>query len=230
MTPRDPHRRRRILDATRALIPRHGIAGITHRLVAAEAGVPVGSTTYYFADLAELTETALAETAAATRAALADCADRLAGGADLPATLSALTSGYLDHPEQMLTVNELYLAATRHPELRPLARVWFDGLVDILTPHTGATAARAIAMYLDGVLLHALSNDSTIDTAAMTAALTALTTLGDEPTSGRAGNRMTGIATGREQHAPPGGTQMPFQLPPAVHCNDNPATRRNRTG
>src|SRR5690606_15820780 len=72
LTPRDPHRRRRILDATRALIPRHGIAGITHRLVAAEAGVPVGSTTYYFADLADLTAAALAETTAATRDALTE--------------------------------------------------------------------------------------------------------------------------------------------------------------
>lgn len=184
MTPRDPHRRRRILDATRALIPRHGIAGITHRLVAAEAGVPVGSTTYYFADLADLTAAALAETAAATRDALAAWAEELAGGADLPVTLSALTADWLDHPEQMLTVNELYLAATRHPELRLLARVWFDGLVDILAPHIGRTAARATAMYLDGVLLHALSSDSAVDTTTLTATLAALATLGEEPSSG----------------------------------------------
>lgn len=184
MTPRDPHRRRRILDATRALIPRHGIGGITHRLVAAEAGVPVGSTTYYFADLADLTGTALAETADATRAALAEWAGELAGGADLPATLAALTAGYLDHPEHMLTVDELYLAATRHPELRPLARVWFDGLVDILVPHTGTAAARAIALYLDGVLLHALSADAPIDPAALTAPLAALAALGDEQPHG----------------------------------------------
>lgn len=184
MTPRDPHRRRRILDATRALIPRHGIAGITHRLVAAEAGVPVGSTTYYFADLADLTEAALAETAVATRDALAAWAEQLAGSADLPATLSALTAGCLDHPEQMLTVNELYLAATRHPELRPLAQVWFDGLVDILTPHIGPTAARATAIYLDGVLLHALSSDFPVDMTALTAPLAALAALGDKPSAG----------------------------------------------
>lgn len=184
MTSRDPHRRRRILDATRALIPRHGIAGITHRLVAAEAGVPVGSTTYYFADLADLTEAALADTAEATRAVLAEWAEELADSADLPATLSALAVGYLDHPEQTLTVNELYLAAARHPELRALAQVWFDGLVEILTPHIGTTAARAIAMYLDGVLLHALSSDSTINTTALTTPLAALAALGDKPADG----------------------------------------------
>ncbi|MEU1981596.1 TetR family transcriptional regulator [Nocardia sp. NPDC019395] len=177
MTPRDPHRRRRILDAARALIPRYGIGGLTHRLVAAEAGVPVGSTTYYFADLSDLTETALAETAEATRAALADWAGELAASDDLPATLAALTADCLAEPERILTVNELYLAATRHPELRPLARVWFEGLVEILTPHTGPTAARAIAVYLDGTLLHALSSDSTLDTTALTAPIAALARL-----------------------------------------------------
>lgn len=180
MTPRDPHRRQRILDAARALIPAHGIAGLTHRLVAAEAGVPVGSTTYYFADLADLTEAALADTAAATREALREWSAALDGSNDLPATLAALTADYLARPEQLLTVNELYLAAARLPELRPLARVWFDGLVDILTPHTGPVAARAVAIYLDGALLHALTAEAAPDTTALIAPIAALTGLAPE--------------------------------------------------
>ncbi|MGW5381651.1 TetR/AcrR family transcriptional regulator [Nocardia sp. NPDC003963] len=175
MTPRDPHRRQRILDAARALIPAHGIAGLTHRLVAAEAGVPVGSTTYYFADLADLTAAALADTATATRAALAHWSAALDGSADLPATLAGLTAEYLAHPGQPITVNELCLAAARLPELRPPARVWFDGLVDILTPHTGPDAARAIAIYLEGSLLHALTTGSAPDTADLIAPIAALT-------------------------------------------------------
>lgn len=182
MTPRDPHRRQRILDAARALIPVHGIAGLTHRLIAAEAGVPVGSTTYYFADLADLTEAALADTAAATREALRGWSAALADSEDLPATLAALTADHLARSEQLLTVNELYLAAARLPELRPLARVWFDGLVDALAPHTGAVAARAIATYLDGALLHALTAERVPDTAALTAPIAALTGLPPETT------------------------------------------------
>ncbi|MEU4311882.1 TetR family transcriptional regulator [Nocardia sp. NPDC024068] len=177
MTPRDPHRRQRILDAARDLIPRQGLAGLTHRSVAAAAGVPVGSTTYYFADLTELVEAALADTAAATRAALTEWAAELERGDDLPATLAALTAGCFAEPEQTLTVNELYLAATRHPELRPLARVWFDGLVAVLTPHIGPGAARAVAIFLDGALLHALSSDSTLDAAELTAPIAALARL-----------------------------------------------------
>lgn len=181
MTPRDPHRRQRILDAARTLIPEYGIAGLTHRLVAAAAGVPVGSTTYYFADLSDLTEAALADSAEATRAALAEWAAALAVTDDLPATLAALTTECLTRPEQMLTVNELYLAATRHPELRPLAGVWFEGLVEVLTPHTGPAAARAVAVYLDGALLHALASDTTPAAAELADPIRALTCLAPLP-------------------------------------------------
>lgn len=181
MTPRDPHRRQRILDAARALIPEYGIAGLTHRRVAAAAGVPVGSTTYYFADLTDLTEAALTDSAGATRAALAEWAAALDAAEDLPATLAALTAGCLAQPEQILTVNELYLAATRHPELRPLARVWSEGLAEVLAPHTGPAAARAVAMFLDGALLHALASDTTPTAADLAAAIRALTHLGPAP-------------------------------------------------
>ncbi|WP_157120461.1 hypothetical protein [Nocardia fusca] len=58
-----------------------------------------------------------------------------------------------------------------------LARVWFDGLVDILTPHTGPVAARAVAIYLDGALLHALTAEAALDAAALTAPIAVLTGL-----------------------------------------------------
>ena len=50
----DPHRRERILDAAIEVIAEHGVAGTTHRLIAAAADVPLGSLTYHFASLADL--------------------------------------------------------------------------------------------------------------------------------------------------------------------------------
>src|SRR6266545_6567766 len=41
-------RREQILDATLRVIGREGRGAVTHRAVAEEAGVPLGSTTYYF--------------------------------------------------------------------------------------------------------------------------------------------------------------------------------------
>lgn len=55
----DPERRDRIIDAAIRVVGARGIAGLSHRSVAAEADVPLGSTTYHFASLDELLTAAL---------------------------------------------------------------------------------------------------------------------------------------------------------------------------
>ncbi len=47
-------RRLNILDATLRIIVRDGLRGVRHRAVAAEAGVPLSATTYYFKDIQDL--------------------------------------------------------------------------------------------------------------------------------------------------------------------------------
>ncbi len=49
--PNDPGRRARILQATLEVIKADGVAGVSYRGVAAHAGVPLGSMTYYFPTL-----------------------------------------------------------------------------------------------------------------------------------------------------------------------------------
>src|SRR3954454_22150107 len=55
----DPHRRDRIARAAITVVAERGIAGLGHRAVAAEADVPLGSTTYHFATLDDLLVAAL---------------------------------------------------------------------------------------------------------------------------------------------------------------------------
>ena len=47
-------RRQQILDAAMRIIVRDGVRGVRHRAVAAEAGVPLSATTYYFKDIEDL--------------------------------------------------------------------------------------------------------------------------------------------------------------------------------
>lgn len=47
-------RRTEILEATLRVVLRSGVRGVRHRAVAAEAQVPLASTTYYFRDIEEL--------------------------------------------------------------------------------------------------------------------------------------------------------------------------------
>lgn len=52
--PNDPERRTRILRAALEVIASEGVHTASYRRIAAQAGVPLGSTTYYFADLETL--------------------------------------------------------------------------------------------------------------------------------------------------------------------------------
>lgn len=126
---RGQERRARIVDAAAAYALRHGVAALAHRAVAAEAGVPLGSTTYYFATLGEL------RAAAVDRLLIGDRArretvllERLP--ADVPAADLAwrlldlvLGVGRLDDPPQVALLYERLAEASRSPELASVVRV-----------------------------------------------------------------------------------------------------------
>jgi DNA-binding transcriptional regulator YbjK len=171
-TRRDPEgRRRAIIEAACALIPEVGIDGLTHRLVASRAGVPLGATTYYFATLYDLSRAALEHAAQATADCLRVWAVAVGASDDIGATLAGLTEEWLADRPRALTESEIYLAAMRRPELRPLARLWFDGLVSLLSEYVPASAARAAVFLLDGAIIHALNNENPLDATGLTLAL-----------------------------------------------------------
>ena len=175
--PRDPAGRRQIIiDAATRVIAEAGLAGLTHRRVAEMAGVPVGSTTYYFKDLDELREAALEDAARGFTEGLDQWAEELSDTTDVPGTLARLTAECVLDQDRYRAVNELYTAASHRPELRPLARLWFDGLVAVLEPRAGRAAAQAAAIFIDGALLHALITDEPLSTAALSEALAQLLT------------------------------------------------------
>jgi TetR/AcrR family transcriptional regulator, regulator of biofilm formation and stress response len=163
-----------MIQAACELLAEVGVAGLTHRLVAARANVPLGSTTYYFDSLDDLVTAALAYAAEVTAEGLRAWAEALRASPDVPATLAALTADYLRDRAQMRTWNELYAAAGHRPELRSLARMWSDGLTEILTAYTDRDAAQAAAAFVDGTLLHALIQDDPIDTSTLSRALATL--------------------------------------------------------
>lgn len=155
------------MAAAGRVIADRGLGELTHRRVAAEADVPVGSTTYYFSDLGALTEAALAQAAAGSAEDLHRWRLELDENPDLPATLARLTTEYLTTSTRHQMVNELYLAASHQAELQQLARVWPEGLLALLEPRVGRRAAAAIAVFLDGAMLHALVTGTPLNTEAL---------------------------------------------------------------
>jgi DNA-binding transcriptional regulator YbjK len=173
--PRDPQGRRRALSAAVVeVIGEVGVGRVTHRAVAARAGVPLGATTYYFPTLADLVTSGLEELADRARDELCDWAEQIGDGRDLPRTLSRLMSEYLGDRSKALLEYELYLAAARNPHLRPLAGIWTDGMRDLLIPITGPALATTTTALIDGVLLQALVTGEDPDPEILRAGLTQL--------------------------------------------------------
>ncbi|MDA0563886.1 TetR family transcriptional regulator [Streptomonospora sp. S1-112] len=164
---RDPSgRRRAIVEAAAELIAEQGAVDLTHRRVAARAGVPLGATTYYFSSLEELSTEALRLLARRQDEELADIRRTLDADPDPDALIGQLHE-YLCDTAQVHADMALYVAGARDPALRPLALSWFDDLVDILSAHTDPASARAIAVFLDGATVHAVLHDEPLDRAAL---------------------------------------------------------------
>lgn len=161
---RDPEgRRRAIVQAAIELVAEAGLGNVTHRQIASRAGVPLGSTTYYFPSLDDLMVTALREATDWCVAELDAWRTELQAGSPPVETIVGLVERYLDDRSHALVEYELYLAAARTPELRPFARVWIDGMRDVLVPVVGMVAAAAVASMIDGVILQALVTGETLD-------------------------------------------------------------------
>ncbi|MYR08009.1 TetR family transcriptional regulator [Gordonia sp. SID5947] len=179
---RDPEARRRdIIEAAATLITEIGSGGLTHRLVAKRAGVAVGSTTQYFATLDDLRQAALGHLADDIDEALAAIAQSLTDNGASPDAFAEALHDYLSTPRLLRADMALLSAAMVDPAIRPLARRWSDGLVELLTPFVGERSARAITAYIDGASVHALFYEPPMTVDELSAALTALIDYGRTP-------------------------------------------------
>ncbi|GAB2761033.1 TetR family transcriptional regulator [Salinifilum aidingensis] len=152
-------RRRGIIDATRRLLAREGVAAVSHRNAAREAGVPPASVAYYFNGIDELLV-----------AALLDCVDdllaelerlsRARSREDWPRVVAELLVAMVrDNREQTIAEYELYLLAARRPALRPAARRWIEATAGYLAGDVDEAGERALLWAVDGLLIQALLAD-----------------------------------------------------------------------
>ncbi|MEU9853130.1 TetR family transcriptional regulator [Streptomyces sp. NPDC047974] len=160
----DPGRRERLVAAALRVVRRDGIAALSHRAVAAEADVPLGSTTYHFSSLDELLVAALREVNAGFAEQLRRGADR--AGDDLAGGLARLLGEWLGAERSQVELEyELYLAALRRPALRPVAAEWAEEATAALAPRAGRATARALVALLDGIGLQVLLTGAPYDEA-----------------------------------------------------------------
>jgi DNA-binding transcriptional regulator YbjK len=160
-------RREQILEATLRLIGRSGRQAVTHRAVAEEAGVPLGSTTYYFKSRDDLLGQALEHVAAMeseryrergeelrTVESARELADRLID--DLVAAARDRVAYVAEY--------ELWLEAGQRPDLREAAQGWCDAEqhsvaigMEALGSSDPATDASIVVAAIDGLGERALA-------------------------------------------------------------------------
>ena len=158
--PNDPERRERIVRAACELMGRDGLHTLTHRRVAAHAGVPLGSTTYWFRDLDELLAAAVELAMSQGRERIRAWARSLppdAGAGRVCRTLAELTVTYVtDHTARTVLDYELYVAGLRRPALRGRSEEWIGLLRTVLREHVDPLTADALTAATDGFTLQAL--------------------------------------------------------------------------
>ncbi|MDI3404862.1 TetR/AcrR family transcriptional regulator [Streptomyces cavernicola] len=163
----DPERRQRIIDAAIRVVGAKGIAGLSHRTVAAEADVPLGSTTYHFKTLDDLMVAALRQSNEGFAKVVREHGGALADpAADLAAELARLTGEWLDGDRTGVELEyELYLAALRRPALRPVAAEWCEEVTELIARRTDRVTARATVALIDGICLQVLLTGGAYDEA-----------------------------------------------------------------
>ncbi|SEN75756.1 transcriptional regulator, TetR family [Sphingomonas gellani] len=151
----DPDRRQRIIDAAVEVIAQHGVTGTTHRKIAAEAGVPLGSLTYHFDDLDAVLRAAFEQVAeVGSRASLARLAQASTRDEAITATVDVIAGNLWSTSQTLLLSYELYAYAVRHPAMEAVMRDWMDQTRTALGRHFDPLTARAIDALIEGIGIH----------------------------------------------------------------------------
>ncbi len=160
----DPERRDRIVAAALEVIAEHGVHKTTHRRIAAEAGVPLGSLTYYFDDLTAILEAAFGhmvstmsqhyreglQAAASTPEAAQVVIDMICG------------TGYVTE-RQMAALFELYSFGNHNETVHALRRDWMFVSRQSLALHFAPATARALDAFIEGWPMHRVWEGEPLD-------------------------------------------------------------------
>jgi AcrR family transcriptional regulator len=170
---RPPDLRQRIILAVLRIIGADGVAAVTNRRIAKEAGVSLGSVTYHFATQHDLLRESLRyyvdeETRRFTALAEQHCDDAVT--VEQASQLVGQVAGSADFDSEHIAPFELYVQAGRDPRLQQAAAECFAAydrlaakiLTGLGVPDAEAAASATVALVV-GLQLRRLATGSTAD-------------------------------------------------------------------
>ena len=155
----EPGRRERIVATTLEILVNDGLAGLSHRKVAAAADIPLGSITYHFASLDDLAIEAFDRYVSTSSDRFEKALAATTTPKQLPKVLAAEVGAYLATGKQLTLAYELYLGSVRNPRLRELMNRWLRNSRGSLARYLDESTARVGDALIEGLLLHTLLED-----------------------------------------------------------------------
>ncbi|GAB3528824.1 TetR/AcrR family transcriptional regulator [Arthrobacter monumenti] len=173
----DPDRRDRIIDAALEVIAEQGVAGTSHRKVAARADVPLGSMTYHFQSMDELLHVAFTRFAAMIAARFEERLAQARTREQAQEAVVALIHSDLNQSvrESALTY-ELYTLAARNPDYRAITHEWMSQSRAALASHFDPVTCRMLDALIEGLALHSALDTERHDRAVTAEAVLRITT------------------------------------------------------
>ncbi len=175
ITAKGEARRSALLAAVVRVLERGGPAAVTHRAVAAEAGVPLAAATYYFASIDDLLVSALRRATEEQVALFANLTTP-----SLEDFARVLYDWTYTNRASAIAQYELLFLAMRRDSLREAADLWYRALENAIGSQD-ARRSRVAALAIDGLLLRMLWSGEPSTVAGIEAALRDIL----EPPTGR---------------------------------------------
>jgi TetR/AcrR family transcriptional regulator, regulator of biofilm formation and stress response len=177
--PNDPERRTRILRAALEVIAMEGVHAASYRRIAAQAGVPLGSTTYYFSDLETLIVSAFKTLRDGLEPRYASPLRDARTDDDVVDALVAATCGSTAPTlDDIRIYEEMHRYGARSPQVAGLLRDLQEASLVILRRSLSDSAARAVDALMWGWWSYrALNEHDRLDTGMVHDAYRALVTM-----------------------------------------------------
>lgn len=177
--PNDPGRKDRILDAALDVVAEAGVHGTTHRRIAARAGVPLGSLTYYFESLADLLAQAFARLADTMSALYRQRLSAATTPAEAEAAVVELICGPAYASEREMTlVFEMYAYANHDPATAATTRAWMLRSRESLALHFAPSVCQALDVLVEGWPMHRAFSGEALDRSLVAATVHAIVAAG----------------------------------------------------
>ena len=137
------------------IIAEFGVAGTTHRRIAAAADVPLGSLTYHFNGLDDLLAQAFRRHAERMSRSYETAFDGVRTHDEFIEAVTDLIHSDADaEPHDWAVAYELYLAALRDPSLRTVTESWMRRSRSVLERFVDPVTARGVDALVEGLVMH----------------------------------------------------------------------------